>query len=96
MTHYDALGYVISSKYRRIALKQLGENPKTPKDVAEDAGFDEMTHVSRGISELRDEGLAELLVSEDTRKGRFYGLTDDGEEVLESLREREEKRGETA
>jgi len=96
MTNYDAFGYVISSRYRQIALKQLEENPKTPKDVTEDAGFNDISHLSGAITELREEGLVELLVSEDTKKGRFYGLTDDGEKVLELLREREERRGESS
>ena len=94
MTNYSALAYVISSRYRQIALKQLGENPKTPKDIAEDGGFSQIGHASRAITELSEEGLVELLVREDIKKGCFYGLTDEGEEVLKSVREREEQRGE--
>ena len=68
MTNYSALAYVISSRYRQIALKQLGENPKTPKDIAEDGGFGQIGHASRAITELSEEGLVELLVREDIKR----------------------------
>lgn len=37
-----------------------------------------IAHISRSLSDLSDDGLAELLVPEDTKKGRLYGLTDRG------------------
>jgi len=42
----------------------------------------EMTPVSRALKQLREEGLAELAVSESRRKGRIYRLTETGEQVV--------------
>jgi len=77
---WDKIGYVISSRYRVTVLKNLADNPATPSKIASDSELP-ITHISRALGELRDHSLAMLLVSEDRKKGRVYGITDKGAEV---------------
>lgn len=79
---YDTVSYVISSKYRERVAARLAVNPATPSTISDETG-DGIAHISRAISGMREEGLVELLVSEDRRKGRLYGLTDKGREVYQ-------------
>lgn len=78
---YGELSYAIASKYRRHTLEALAEGPQTPSEIATDDV--EITHISRALQELRERGVVDLLVDEDTQKGRLYGLTDTGEAVAD-------------
>lgn len=79
---WDALGFVTASKYREGVLRQLAaDGAQTPTTLSDETGFG-MPHVSRCLSELRDEDLVELLVPESRRKGRYYGATEYGEEIV--------------
>lgn len=82
---YDDAAFVVASTYRQQVIEALGDGPKTPTAIAEASDVD-LSHVSRALSALRDEGLVELLVAEDTRKGRIYGATDAGRDALETAR----------
>lgn len=81
---WDQIGFVISSRYRVAVLERLAESPATPSQIAsdEDVGI---ASVSHALTSLRDRDLVELLVSEDRRKGRVYGITDDGEEIWSEI-----------
>ena len=81
---WDAVSYVISSRYRVAALDRLQTGPATPSLIADDTDLS-IAHVSRALQELQEEGLVTLLVSEDRRKGRVYGITDDGQAVIETI-----------
>jgi DNA-binding MarR family transcriptional regulator len=81
---WDVLGYVEASHYRTDVLTRLGEGPATPTMIAEDIEY-EVTHVSRCLRELKQRDLVELLVDESVRKGRFYGITADGDDALAGL-----------
>jgi DNA-binding MarR family transcriptional regulator len=83
-TDWDDISYVISSRYRIIALKRLAEGPATPSQIATDADVG-IAHVSRALQGLRDHTLVDLLVSDDRKKGRVYGLTEEGREVWETI-----------
>ncbi|WP_081814430.1 winged helix-turn-helix domain-containing protein [Haloferax mediterranei] len=72
------MGFVISSRYRISVLNRLSEGPATPTQIASDSES-AVAHVSRALQELRDRSLVELLVPEQRRKGRVYGITDDAE-----------------
>lgn len=78
----EQLAFVLSSGYRQDVLTDLADGSKTPSTLEADTGIDS-PHVSRTLSECRDAGLVELLVPEDTAKGRLYGLTDDGRAIVE-------------
>ena len=81
---WDDVSYVISSTYRVDALRRLQTGPATPSVIATDTGHS-IAHVSRALQELQEEGLVQLLVSEERRKGRVYGTTERGESVLEMI-----------
>lgn len=77
---WDAASFVIRSKYRKEILGELERQPATPSTIAENLGHD-IAQVSRALGELREEGMVDLLVSEEQRKGRVYGITDRGREI---------------
>ncbi len=81
---WDEVSFVISSNYRVAVLQRLAEGPATPSQVAEDADIS-ISHVSRALGRLQERELVELLVSEDRRKGRVYGITDDGTAIWETI-----------
>lgn len=85
---FDGAMFVDSSKYRTKTLIDLKERPATPSEIAESSGQSQ-AHVSRALQELREEDMVELLVSEDRKKGRLYGITNDGEAIAEWLENRE-------
>jgi DNA-binding transcriptional ArsR family regulator len=82
---WDVVGYVISSDHRTMVLGRLAEGPATPTQIASDVDLS-VTHVSRALSSLRDRDLVELLVPEDRRKGRVYGITDQGTEAWDTIK----------
>ncbi|MCU4719607.1 winged helix-turn-helix domain-containing protein [Halapricum hydrolyticum] len=81
---WDEIGFVISSDYRVTALKRLAEGPATPSQIADEADIG-IAHVSRALKGLRDRGLVELLVPEERKKGRVYGITTDGNDVWQQI-----------
>lgn len=84
---WDEISYVISSQYRIETLKRLSEGPATPSLIANDQGMD-IAHISRALQELRESGLVTLLVSEDRKKGRVYGITEQGSSVWKLIERR--------
>ncbi len=81
---WDEIGYVISSQYRVTVLKQLADGPATPSRIATDAELS-LAHISRALGELREHSLVTLLVSEERKKGRVYGISDKGEEIWNEI-----------
>jgi len=77
---WTTVGFVRASDYRTRVLHSFDDGPATPTELGERADL-EITHISRTLSELQDHNLAELLVPEDTHKGRIYGLTEFGETI---------------
>ena len=66
-----------SSSYRQRVLGALKEKSKTPTELAAECDLS-ISHTSRTLTELQDLGLVDLLVPEEQRKGRYYGITDSG------------------
>jgi DNA-binding MarR family transcriptional regulator len=83
-TDWDDVSFVVGSRYRVTVLGSLAEGPSTPSQIASDACVD-VSHVSRALQRLRERDLVDLLVSEDRKKGRVYGLTDPGRRVWERI-----------
>jgi DNA-binding MarR family transcriptional regulator len=81
---WDDISFVISSRYRVVAMRRLSVGPATPSQIATDADVG-IAHVSRALQELRDRDLVTLLVSDDRKKGRVYGLTDEGSAVWDTI-----------
>lgn len=82
--NWDDVSYVISSRYRVEVLEQLSSNPSTPSRIASETG-NPLAHVSRALTDLREESLVVLLVSEERSKGRVYGTTEKGDKVWETI-----------
>jgi len=85
---YDKVSFVISSKSREETIIALTGGFKTPSEIAERSEVS-ISHVSRALSSLRERELVELLVDEDRKKGRLYGLTEMGDVVGEAVANRE-------
>lgn len=83
---WDDVSYVISSRYRVVTLNRLQTGPATPSLIATDTDLS-IAHISRALQELQEEGLVTLLVSEERRKGRVYGTTDQGQAVIETIQD---------
>lgn len=85
---WDAVGYVISSKYRLAVLRQLEESPATPTAIADS---EEMapSHISRALGRLQRRSIVELIVPEHRRKVRLYALTPKGEAIWDAVRQAE-------
>lgn len=81
---WDDIGFIISSQYRVAVLRNLAEGPSTPSQISNDSGL-AISHISRALTKLRDREMIELLVSEDQKKGRVYGITQHGGEVWEKI-----------
>jgi DNA-binding MarR family transcriptional regulator len=81
---WDDISFVISSRYRIVALRRLAVGPATPSQIASDADVG-IAHVSRALQGLREHTLVDLLVSDDRKKGRVYGLTERGREVWDTI-----------
>lgn len=81
---WDHVGFVISSRYRVTVVEALSDGAALPSQIARDAGV-QIEHVSRALGRLRERSLVTLLVPEDRKKGRLYGLTDDGRCVWEQI-----------
>lgn len=81
---WEAIGYVVSSTYRVKVLQRLADSPAPPSTIAEETDC-AISHVSRALQDLRDHGLVDLLVPESRKKGRIYGITDEGREIWETI-----------
>jgi len=84
---WDEISYVISSQYRVETMKRLSDGPATPSLIANDQEMD-IAHISRALQELKQSELVTLLVSEDRKKGRVYGITERGRSVWETIQQR--------
>lgn len=82
--NWDEVSFVVASTYRTTVLERLMDGPATPSMIADDTEMS-MSHVSRALTELREHGLVELLVAENRKKGRVYGLTEHGTDVWETI-----------
>ncbi|WP_058997711.1 winged helix DNA-binding protein [Haloarcula sp. CBA1127] len=84
--NYDKLAYIVSSDNRIAVMETLRDSPSTPSTIAKATDRD-IAHISRAIQELREKGHVELKVSESVRKGRIYGLTEQGAMLAGDLSE---------
>lgn len=82
---WDSAGYIASSRYRLTVCEYLAEHGSgLPSRIAVETDLAQ-PHVSRALSELREQSIVELLVPESQQKGRLYGLTDVGELAYERV-----------
>lgn len=80
---WETVSYVFSSELRFKVLIELRKSQQTPSQLAR--GLSQpISHVSKALSELSDKELVECLTP-TRKKGRFYEITKDGEEVLDEI-----------
>lgn len=65
-------------------MRRLDKGPATPSQIASDSDVG-IAHVSRALQGLQELELVDLLVSEERKKGRVYGLTESGREIWERI-----------
>ena len=78
-----ALSLVKSSGYRWKILKTVGNDIKTPSEIAKEIKI-RLNHVSMFLKDLKKNGLVECL-NEETKKGRLYQVTKLGKDVITKL-----------
>ena len=81
-------GYIKGSKHRTAVVKRLAESPAIPKDIKDDTNRP-YSRVSDALNDLQEQGLVELLVPDEQKKGRLYALTDRGEDAWEYMVDKE-------
>lgn len=82
----DIESYILSSKYRLRTLEHLaGTVRATPTEIAENIEVSQ-SHISRALSELREKDVVELRVPEERTVGRYYGLTETGEDAWPEIK----------
>lgn len=85
---WNLIGFVIASRYRKIVIDEMSDHPSTPSQITERSDTS-IASISHALSQLEEKDCVELLVDEDRRKGRVYGLTHTGERVWEELHEQQ-------
>lgn len=79
--------YILSSKYRSQVVGHLAaSDASTPTEIAANSEG-RRPHISRALSELREEGVVELNVPDDTAVGRYYDLSPAGEDAWQRVKE---------
>jgi DNA-binding HxlR family transcriptional regulator len=83
----DEAAYVLASKYRQAIVVALREGPTTPSEIA-DRNDVHISHVSRGLRELRDDEIVRAHSSKSRTK--LYTLTEYGQQVATLLEKRDQ------
>jgi len=76
--------FVIRSPHRIKVLRRLSEGNAIPSQIRDDTG-QEYSRITEALNTLRERELTELLVSDDTKRGRLYAITQRGEETWEYM-----------
>lgn len=76
--------FIIRSPHRTEVIGRLAEGNAIPSQIREDTGL-EYSRVSDSLNSLRERGLVDLLVPDDTKRGRLYSITERGEKSWEYL-----------
>lgn len=81
---WEDFSFVASSSYRERVIHALAEKPKFPSDLARETRL-RLVHVSRALREMDRRGLVECLSPTAKARGRIYGVTGAGAELLTYL-----------
>ncbi|NIB98038.1 winged helix-turn-helix domain-containing protein [Halobacterium sp. R2-5] len=82
----ESASFVVRSPNRTMVLQRLAEGAAIPSQIREDTG-QEYSRISEALNALRERDLVELVVDEDTKRGRLYAVSDHGKEVLQFMDE---------
>ncbi len=78
--------FVVRSPHRKTVLRRLNEGNAIPSQIRDDTGL-EYSRITEALNPLEERGLVELLVPEDTKRGRLYALTERGEDTWDYMEE---------
>ena len=81
--------FVKSSKHRTKILEMLKSAIMMPSEIKKQDNLS-YTHLSRYLNSLKAKGLI-ICLNEQSKKGRFYKITPEGEKVLEFIKELDNK-----
>lgn len=73
----------MQGRVRRLSLEALEKGPRTPSSISKTSG-ENLSHISRALSELTEKGLAECMTPGQS-KNRIYQITENGKQVLREL-----------
>jgi len=76
--------FVVRSPHRIKVLRRLSEGNAIPSQIRDDTG-QEYSRITEALNSLKGRGLVKLLVSEETKRGRLYAITDRGEEAWQYM-----------
>jgi DNA-binding MarR family transcriptional regulator len=62
------------------------EGAAIPAQIREETG-QEYSRITEAANNLRKRDLIDLIVEEDTKRGRLYDITDRGEEAIQFMRD---------
>lgn len=80
---WEKYGYVVASKYRMQILISLKDGPLTPSQIAKRTGL-YLSHISLVLKDLVEKDVLTILTP-NLRKGRMYGLTELGKDILSRI-----------
>jgi hypothetical protein len=83
-TLWSDFSFVVSSGYRERVLSALATRPRLPTQLATETRI-RIFHVSRALRELSDRRLVACLTPELKARGRLYGLTAEGSDLLNQI-----------
>jgi len=78
--------FIIRSRNRTKVLRRLTEGNAIPAQIKDNAGL-EYSRISEAANSLRERGLIRLLVDDDTKRGRMYGITERGQKAWRYLKD---------
>ena len=78
------LGYIKASSYRKKIIKSLQDKKLTPIELAKETDIP-LSHISNTLAELLEKDLVVCLTPK-LRKGRLYGLTNEGKKLIDYLK----------
>lgn len=76
--------FVSRSPNRTKVVRRLMKGNAMPAQIRDDTN-QEFSRISEAAKSLRDNNLVELVVDEDTKRGRLYSITDRGEAAWEYM-----------
>ncbi len=77
------ISLIKSSNYRYKILKSIGNEIKTPSEIAKEVDI-RLNHVSMFLKELKESNLV-VCLNESAKKGRLYRLTELGKSVIKNI-----------
>lgn len=81
----EMASFIKSSKNRQKVIFSIGNSVKTPSDISNSTDL-RLNYVSMILGELKENDIV-VCLNEDSKRGRFYSLTDDGAKAFKFLKQ---------